>query len=65
MDFGRINIFVHIYIIFGNAFCRDTIFNDPRMTLGSHVMGPNNVICREWVWKAYPWSPGSGLVLIL
>ena len=31
--------------------CKDTIFNDPRMTLGSYVKGPNNMICREWVWK--------------
>ena len=31
--------------------CRDTIFNDPRMTLGSYVKGLNNMICREWVWK--------------
>jgi len=24
------------------------------MTLGSYVKGPNNVICREWVWKSLP-----------
>ena len=23
------------------------LFNDPRMTLGSYVKGPNNMICRE------------------
>jgi len=33
------------------ANCKDTIFNDPRMTLGSCVKDPNNTICREWVWK--------------
>ena len=33
------------------ANCRDKIFNDPRMMLGSYVKGPNNTICREWVWK--------------
>ena len=40
--------------------CRDTIFNDPRMTLGSYVEGPNNTICREWDGKAGPWSLGNG-----
>ena len=39
--------------------CRDTIFNDPRMTLGSYVMGPNNMICREWVWKGLPLGAGQ------
>ena len=29
-----------------NIYCRDTIFNDPRMTLGSYVKGPNNIIQR-------------------
>ena len=24
------------------------------MTLGSYVKGPDNVICREWVWKDLP-----------
>ena len=36
-----------------NIGCRDTIFNDPRMTLGSYIKGPNNMICREWVWKGW------------
>ena len=40
------------------------IINDPRMTLGSYVKGPNNIICRVWAWKAGPWSPDSGLVEI-
>ena len=31
--------------------CKDTIFNDPKMTMASCVKGPNNMICREWVWK--------------
>ena len=35
------------------ANCRDTIFNDPRMTWGSYIKGPNNMICREWVWKGW------------
>ena len=39
--------------------CRDS--NDPKMVLGSHVRGPNNIICRAWVWKGRPWSPDSGL----
>ena len=41
-----------------DAICRDTIFNDPRMTLGSYVKGPNNMICREWVWKGLPLGAG-------
>ena len=36
------NIIKYLY-----DFCRDTIFNNPRMTLGSYVKGPNNMICRE------------------
>ena len=40
-----IYIYIYIYI------CRDTIFNDTWMTLGSYVKGPNNMICKEWVWK--------------
>ena len=40
------------------ANCKDTIFNDPRMTLGSYVKGPNNMICREWVWKGLPLGAG-------
>ena len=24
--------------------------------------GPNNIICRAWVWKARPWSPDGGLL---
>ena len=40
--------------------CRDTIFNDLRMTLGSYVKGPNNMICREWVWKGLPLGAGRG-----
>ena len=31
-----------------HRYCRDMISNDPRMTLGSYVKGPNNMICREW-----------------
>ena len=46
------------------ANCRDTIFNDPRMTLGSYVKGPNNIIYREWDRKAGPWSLDGGLVMI-
>ena len=38
--------------------CRDTIFNDPRMTLGLYVKGSNNMICREWVWKGLPLGAG-------
>ena len=30
------------------ANCRDSIRNDPKMVLGSHVKGPNNIICRAW-----------------
>ena len=47
-----------------NGGCRDMIINDPRLTLGSYVKGPNNMICRVWVWKAGPWSPDSGLIRI-
>ena len=43
-----------------NGHCRDTIFNDPRMTLGSYINGPNNMICREWVWKGLPLGTGQG-----
>ena len=42
------------------ANCRDTIFNDPRMTLGSYVKGPSNMICREWVGKGLPLGAGQG-----
>ena len=42
------------------ANCRDTIFNDPRLTLGSCVKGPNNMICREWVWKVLSLGAGFG-----
>ena len=42
-----------------NYTCRDTIFNDPRMTLGSYVKGLNNMICREWVWKGMPLVAGQ------
>ena len=41
-QFLKICVYIYIYI------CRDTIFNDPRMTLGSYVKGPNNIIYREW-----------------
>ena len=41
-------------MIDGITMCRDTIFNNPKMTLGSYVMGPNNMICREWIWKGLP-----------
>ena len=40
--------------------CKDSICNDPKMILGSHVKGPNNIICRAWAWKARPWSPNGG-----
>ena len=40
-------------------FCRDTIFNDQRMTLGSYIKGPNNMICREWVWKGMTLDAGQ------
>ena len=29
------------------------------MTLGSYVKGPNNMICREWVWKGMTWDAGQ------
>ena len=45
-------LFFIIYLL--NCHCRDTTFHDPRMTLGSYVKGPDNVICREWVWKGLP-----------
>ena len=28
------------------------------MTLGLCVKGPNNMICREWVWKGLPLGAG-------
>ena len=28
--------------------CKDSIRNDPKLVLGSHVKGPNNKICRAW-----------------
>ena len=35
------------------------------MTLGSCVKGPNNMICRKWVWKkACYWVLGRGLIRI-
>ena len=43
------------------------------MTLGSCAKCPNNMICREWVWKGLPldarlrsgpWSLDGGLVMI-
>ena len=44
----------------GIRVCRDTIFNDSRMTLGSYVKGPNNIIHREWDGKAGPWLLDGG-----
>ena len=29
--------------------------------LGTYIKGPNDIICRAWVWKARPWSLDSGL----
>ena len=46
------------------SYCRDTIFNDPRMTLGSYLKGPNNIVHREWAGKAGPWSWDGDLVVI-
>ena len=48
------------YIIYRYNNCKDSICNDPKMMLGSHVKGPNNIICRAWAWKARPWSPDGG-----
>ena len=28
--------------------CKDSICNDPKIVLGSHVKGPNNIICKAW-----------------
>ena len=50
----------YIAILHLNNICRDTIFNDPRMTSGSYVKGPNNMICRKWVWKGLPLGAGQG-----
>ena len=30
------------------------------MTLGLYVKGPNNMICREWVWKGIPLGARQG-----
>ena len=43
---------------------RTQLFSDPRMTLGSYVKGPNNIIHREWDGKAGPWSLDGGSVMI-
>ena len=40
------------------------LFSDPRMTLGSYIKGPNNIIHREWARKARPWSLDGDLVMI-
>ena len=40
------------------------LFSDPRMTLGSYIKGPNNIIHREWARKARPWSLDDDLVVI-
>ena len=29
--------------------CKDSIHDGPKTVLGSHVKGPNNIICRAWV----------------
>ena len=29
-------------------YCRDSIRNNPKMVLGSHVKDLNNIICRAW-----------------
>ena len=58
MQYIALCVCVSIYI------CRDTIFNDPRMTFGSYVKGPNNIIHREWAREAGPWSLDGGLVVI-
>ena len=31
------------------ANCKDSIRDGPKTVLGSHVEGPNNIICRAWV----------------
>ena len=33
------------------ANCKDSICNDPKLVLGSHVKGPNNKICEAWAEK--------------
>ena len=43
---------------------RTQLFSDLRMTLGSYIKGPNNIIHREWARKARPWSLDGSLVAI-
>ena len=50
----------HVSLAKNIYICRDTIFNDPWMTLGSYIKGPNSMICREWVWKGLPLGAGQG-----
>ena len=38
-------------LIFKICGCMDSICNDPKRILGSYVKGPNNIICRAWVFK--------------
>ena len=48
-----------IYTVNSNCVCRDTIFNNPRMTLGSYVKDPNNMICKEWAGKGRTLGTGE------
>ena len=32
-----------------NNYCKDSIRDGPKIVVGPHVMGPNNIICRAWV----------------
>ena len=43
-----------------NTHYKDTIWNDPKRYWVRTQKGPNNIICRAWVWKARPWSLDGG-----
>ena len=50
-SFWYYKIYIYNLWLFQYYICRGTISNDPKITLGSYMKGPNNTICREWVWK--------------
>ena len=49
----QIRFFSYIYV-------RTRFIMTPNWCWVHTLKGPNNIICRTWVWKARPWSPDGG-----
>ena len=43
-----IKMIIYIYDIKLYSSCKDSIYNDPKLVLGSYVKSPNNKICITW-----------------